>query len=691
MNQHTSQFKGIANCANKNRMKSTNRGFKSNQASMKLVLITILLFIQGSIIAGPANPRVPSELKFGDMKLKFTEAARREIQKDVDRLRASPKYFQIKVDRMNLYFPIVERIFKEEKVPDMFKFLAIQESALISDAVSSANAVGFWQFKEPAGKEVGLRIDRNVDERLNIVASSRGAAKYLKRMNFYFKNWVYACLAYNRGPGGAKKYVDQKKFGVKKMTIDKNSFWYVKKFFAHYIAFKDEVGKPHSEGLALIEYEDGANKNLRQVAKDLKADEELVYQYNKWLKRGNIPSEKIYPVVVPFKGKKAIHIAGKASPKKQDEPEVEIYPEIKSESPAARNLILKLNGIKAIVAAAKDNVEELAKKGGIQSHHLTRFNDLDPTDEIEAGEIYYLRSKKSKSSIYYHTVGEGESLRDISQKYGIKLKKLAKKNRMEKTEQLETGRILWLAKKRPKDFPIEYSKEYRKEPAKELVAETAVEEDSTPVTEADEQPTFTLDEIPDEFVSEDVETREQAEVSLDVPKNVTAQYHLVKKGETLYSISRRYGVAVDDLKKWNELTSNDLKPGMNLAILDSRATPVVNPAVKPEPDVMFHEVVSGETLYGIARKYDLSVKDIIEANLIEDGDSLAVGQKLQLQKNDDPEFKERVSNPKYHGVAKGDTMYSIARKYNLSLKELMEMNQKNDTNLSIGERLKVGQ
>jgi membrane-bound lytic murein transglycosylase D len=200
---------------------------------MKMVM-TLALFLSHTIlVAAPANPKVPTEMRFGDLRLKFTEAARRDIQKDVDALRAYPKYFQVKVDRMNLYFPIVERIFKEEKVPDEFKFLAIQESALISDAVSSANAVGFWQFKEPAGKEVGLRIDRNVDERLNIVASSRGAAKYLKRMNFYFKNWVYACLAYNRGPGGAKKYVDQKKFGVKKMTIDKNTFWYVKKFFAH--------------------------------------------------------------------------------------------------------------------------------------------------------------------------------------------------------------------------------------------------------------------------------------------------------------------------------------------------------------------------------------------------------------------------------------------------------------------------
>ena len=172
---------------------------------MKRLLGLFLFQFTFLVTFGIDTPKVPSEIELGNLKLKITEGARRDIQKDVDALRASPKYFQIKVDRMNLYFPVIERIFKEEKVPDMFKYLAIQESALISDAVSSANAVGFWQFKEPAGREVGLRIDHYIDERLNIVAASRGAAKYLKRMNFYFNNWAYACLAYNRGPGGGKE------------------------------------------------------------------------------------------------------------------------------------------------------------------------------------------------------------------------------------------------------------------------------------------------------------------------------------------------------------------------------------------------------------------------------------------------------------------------------------------------------
>jgi hypothetical protein len=52
--------------------------------------------------------------------------------------------------------------------------------------------VGFWQFKKFTAEEVGLRVDSHIDERMNITASSHGAAKYLKKNNFFFDNWVYA-------------------------------------------------------------------------------------------------------------------------------------------------------------------------------------------------------------------------------------------------------------------------------------------------------------------------------------------------------------------------------------------------------------------------------------------------------------------------------------------------------------------
>ena len=90
--------------------------------------------------------------------------------------------------------------------------------------------VGFWQFKEGTAREVGLTVDRNIDERMNITASSHAAAKYLKKNNFFFDNWIYALLAYNTGPGGAEQHVEKRYF-----VITSYSIHYTKLYDEHWL------------------------------------------------------------------------------------------------------------------------------------------------------------------------------------------------------------------------------------------------------------------------------------------------------------------------------------------------------------------------------------------------------------------------------------------------------------------------
>ena len=143
---------------------------------MRIIFLSCLLYC--SYYSHAQQPVVTSRMEFAGIKLRIMDDARREIQKDVDALTASPKYYEIKAERARTYFPIIERVFKEERLPQDFKYLCLQESALISDAVSTSNAVGFWQFKDFTAVEVGMRVDRTVDERKNIVASTRGAARW---------------------------------------------------------------------------------------------------------------------------------------------------------------------------------------------------------------------------------------------------------------------------------------------------------------------------------------------------------------------------------------------------------------------------------------------------------------------------------------------------------------------------------
>jgi membrane-bound lytic murein transglycosylase D len=245
------------------------------------------------------SPTVPNNIEFAGLNLKLSDKARKKIQTEVDALTRSPKYFQVKVDRLQIYFPIIERIFREEGLPEDFKYLVLQESALISDAVSSSNAVGFWQFKTAAATEVGLRVDRNVDERLNIVASTRGAAKYIKKNNrLYFDNWVHAVLAYQQGPGGAQRLVDKKFSGSSSMPIDGHTHWYVIKVLAHKVAF--EQVRSAEPSLFLVEFYDGKGESLKEISQQHSLDVELVKQNNKWLNQSKVPTDREYSVILPY-------------------------------------------------------------------------------------------------------------------------------------------------------------------------------------------------------------------------------------------------------------------------------------------------------------------------------------------------------------------------------------------------------
>src|SRR5690606_24530300 len=102
------------------------------------------------------------------------------------------------IKRAHKYFPIIEPILKENGVPDDFKYLAVIESGL-QNVVSPANATGFWQILKETGKEYGLEVNENIDERYHLVKSTEAACKYLKKAKARFGSWTLAAAAYNAG------------------------------------------------------------------------------------------------------------------------------------------------------------------------------------------------------------------------------------------------------------------------------------------------------------------------------------------------------------------------------------------------------------------------------------------------------------------------------------------------------------
>ncbi|GAA5041754.1 murein transglycosylase [Marivirga lumbricoides] len=112
--------------------------------------------------------------------------------------------------RANRWFPIIEPILKEYGIPEDFKYLALIESGL-ENVTSYAGAVGFWQILESTGEELGLEINRDVDERYHPVKSTIAACKYLKRAHDKFDSWTLVAASYNRGMRGMQNALDHQK------------------------------------------------------------------------------------------------------------------------------------------------------------------------------------------------------------------------------------------------------------------------------------------------------------------------------------------------------------------------------------------------------------------------------------------------------------------------------------------------
>ena len=148
--------------------------------------------------------------------------------------------------------------------------------------------------------------------------------------------------------------------------------------------------------------------------------------------------------------------------------------------------------------------------------------------------------------------------------------------------------------------------------------------------------------------------------------------YVVKSGDSLWSISKKYNIPVDELKRINNLTSNLLSIGQVLKI----------PGDNDDVEENKYTVKSGDTLYSIAREYNISVQDIKDANNLINN-NLTIGQKLIIPT---PTIE---SNDIVYTVKKGDNLYSIAKTYGLTQQELMNYNNITSNLLSIGQTLKI--
>ena len=150
-----------------------------------------------------------------------------------------------------------------------------------------------------------------------------------------------------------------------------------------------------------------------------------------------------------------------------------------------------------------------------------------------------------------------------------------------------------------------------------------------------------------------------------------SNYYVVKKGDSLWSIARANGLTVDELKSLNNLSSNVLHVGDTLLISSADST-------GDDGNDNYYVVNSGDTLWSIARKYNLSVNELKALNNLS-SNALSVGQRLIVGKESSNDYV----------VSAGDTLWAIARKFNVSVDDIKALNNLSSNNLSIGMILKI--
>lgn len=174
-------------------------------------------------------------------------------------------------------------------------------------------------------------------------------------------------------------------------------------------------------------------------------------------------------------------------------------------------------------------------------------------------------------------------------------------------------------------------------------------------------------------------------------KRTRTAYHRVRKGETLSSIARKHSVSVASIRKNNKIRGSNIRIGQKLKITGGKKVSSRKSKKSKRTRSSTYTVRSGDSIYGIAKRFGASVAQIRKDNGIK-GNNIKVGQKLNIhgtKKVASSKSTKRSSRSRTHTVKKGDTLYGLARKYDVSVKSIQKANGLSGTSLKPGKKLKI--
>jgi membrane-bound lytic murein transglycosylase D len=239
-----------------------------------------------------------------------------DVKESLDKEMLSNTFFHSQTIRLikeaNRYFPVIEPVLRNNLVPDDFKYLAVAESGL-SQAVSPAKAVGFWQLLKGTAQEYGLEVSAEVDERYHIVKSTEVACEYLVDSYKKYGNWTMAAASYNAGRRGVDRQIQrQYKENYYDLLLNEETARYVYRVVALKLIFED----PLAYGFNIAENElypeipvytvtvDSTVADFSVFAKEHGTNYKILKFLNPWLRDNKLTNagRKSYEIMIPQQG-----------------------------------------------------------------------------------------------------------------------------------------------------------------------------------------------------------------------------------------------------------------------------------------------------------------------------------------------------------------------------------------------------
>ncbi|MCB9073364.1 MAG: LysM peptidoglycan-binding domain-containing protein [Bdellovibrionaceae bacterium] len=366
--------------------------------------------------------------------------------------------------RSTRYVPKMKEVLKNHGLPEDLVYLALIESGFNGRALSRARASGYWQFIRGTARRYGLRIDYYTDERSDFIASTEAAAQYLKALYHLFGSWYLAIASYNVGENKVKnlvmKYYTRDFWELARMKkLPRETVHYIPKFIAARMIGKhpEKYGFTDVEWMAPLDYQEiQHNKavSLMTLAQRLGLNYEDLRDLNPGFKRGIIPK---------YGGEVMVRVPSQLN-------KDQVLAAIDGSSTAVaveRAVSASDHDYTRYRVRSGDTLSTIARRFRVSLSTLIEVNDLTRKSVIYVGKVLRIPQKggngatlvtsaksrivasqtvratrvplKNKRQKIVHVVRSGDTLLDISQKYGVRLSKLISHNKLQSSGKILIG------------------------------------------------------------------------------------------------------------------------------------------------------------------------------------------------------------------------------------------------------------